>query len=106
MLTVPQIFTNSISLGLAALGRPGYINLNRVSDFQSTQSVSENRSIDEMKSQAFEVLDTFYACGGRHVDVARSYGNAELFCSDWIKSRMYDDVCVSSKWGYKYTGKY
>jgi len=45
-----------------------------------------------------------YDVGVRYVDVARSYGDAEAFLSDWLASRDPDDVRVGSKWGYTYVG--
>ncbi len=40
------------------------------------------------------------ACG---FDAARSYGKAEEFLGQWLRSRQPEDVVVSSKWGYVYT---
>jgi aryl-alcohol dehydrogenase-like predicted oxidoreductase len=87
-----------IGLGLAALGRPGYINLGHGSDL--------NFNYDEkiMQAQAFEALDVAYENGIRYFDVARSYGKAELFLSRWINEKLKtDDIAVGSKWGYTYT---
>lgn len=85
-----------LGLGLAALGRPGYMTLAHAADFPST-------TVEAMRAQAFEVLDAAYAAGLRHVDTARSYGRAEEFLRDWLSSRKPTDVRVSSKWGYRYT---
>ena len=62
-----------IGLGLAALGRPAYINLGHARDFQGEYSISA------MQSQAHEVLDAAWDAGVRYFDVARSYGLAESF---------------------------
>ena len=87
-----------IGLGLAALGRPGYINLGHGSDVADA-------SVAGMQRAAFEVLDAAYAAGVRCFDAARSYGRAEEFLSAWLARRGLgrDDVMVSSKWGYAYT---
>ena len=98
-----MLFDNSVSLGLAALGRPGYINLGREDDLPSAAA----RTKQQMQDLAFSVLDAFHAQGGRHVDAARSYGVAEEFLSKWLRSRgaEVEGVMVcSSKWGYRYTG--
>lgn len=85
-----------LGLGLAALGRPGYMTLQHHDDFAST-------SPEAMQAQAHAVLDAAYSGGIRHLDVARSYGRAESFVRSWLTSRGREDVVVSSKWGYRYT---
>lgn len=91
--------TSEIGLGLAALGRPGYINLGRERDLGAA------RSVDELRGRTFEVLDAAWAAGIRYLDTARSYGHAESFLADWLTARAIapDQVVVGSKWGYTYT---
>ena len=87
-----------IGLGLAAVGRPGYINLGRAAD------LPEGRSVEAMRGRAHELLDRAYAGGVRYFDVARSYGRAEEFLGQWLRGRPdVADVVVGSKWGYTYT---
>ncbi len=88
-----------IGLGLAALGRPGYINLGHAKDLQ------EDYAVERMQTRAFAVLDAAYEAGVRYLDAARSYGRAEQFLSAWLKARGHpvDALTVGSKWGYKYT---
>lgn len=86
-----------IALGLAALGRPAYINLGRTGELPE-------RDVAAMRAASFEVLDAGYAAGLRRVDVARSYGRAEEFLGGWLDDRGHTDVVVSSKWGYAYVG--
>jgi aryl-alcohol dehydrogenase-like predicted oxidoreductase len=88
-----------IALGLAAVGRPGYINLGRGAD------LPPERTVEAMRERAHEVLDAAYAGGVRYVDAARSYGRAEEFLASWLDARGQDvaDVVVGSKWGYTYT---
>jgi aryl-alcohol dehydrogenase-like predicted oxidoreductase len=87
-----------IGLGLAALGRPGYINLGHDEDLQS------NYDADAMQLNTSQILDLAYKKGIRYFDAARSYGKAELFLSEWIKTRDSDNqFIVGSKWGYTYT---
>ena len=53
------------------------------------------------------MLDAAYERGVRWFDAARSYGRAEAFLASWLAApadRSRDDVTVSSKWGYRYTG--
>ncbi len=85
-----------IGLGLAALGRPGYINLGHARDLPSTNE-------SEMEQQAHQVLNAAYERGIRYFDVARSYGKAEAFLSSWLKEKQPSDIVVGSKWGYIYT---
>lgn len=88
-----------LGLGLAALGRPGYINLGRDRDLGAA------RSIEDLREHAFDVLDAAWAAGIRYLDAARSYGLAEVFLADWLEARSIapDAVVVGSKWGYTYT---
>lgn len=87
-----------IALGLAALGRPAYINLGR------DGALPPVRDVASMRAATFEVLDAAYAAGVRHVDVARSYGRSEEFLAGWLAERGHAGVEVSSKWGYAYVG--
>ena len=88
-----------IGLGLAALGRPGYINLGHASD------LAGHTDVESMERGAHAVLDAAYAGGVRYFDAARSYGRAEAFLGSWLEQRQLgpDDVTVGSKWGYTYT---
>ena len=88
-----------IGLGLAALGRPGYINLGHARDFDG------ERDVESMRARAHEVLDAAYEGGVRYFDAARSYGRAEEFLGGWLLERDLGraEVTVGSKWGYTYT---
>ena len=87
-----------IGLGLAALGRPAYINLGHGEDVGDS-------SVESMERAAHAVLDAAYEGGVRWFDAARSYGRAEDFLASWLARRglRRGDVTVSSKWGYRYT---
>jgi aryl-alcohol dehydrogenase-like predicted oxidoreductase len=88
-----------IGLGLAAIGRPAYITTNRAAD------LGGNRSEGGLRKRTSELLDLAYAAGVRYVDVARSYGLAEAFLSQWLAGRgSVDDLVIGSKWGYTYVG--
>ncbi|MFD3584348.1 aldo/keto reductase [Streptomyces sp. NPDC058683] len=91
--------TCHIGLGLAAVGRPGYINLGREED------LGTDRSAAALRTRTHELLDAAYAQGVRYFDVARSYGRSEEFLADWLNARpeAAADVVVGSKWGYTYT---
>ncbi|WP_371658737.1 aldo/keto reductase [Streptomyces sp. NBC_00280] len=90
--------TCHLGLGLAAVGRPGYINLGRDDD------LGDDRSVDALRTRTHELLDAAYAQGVRYFDVARSYGRSEEFLADWLKTHPdIDDVVIGSKWGYTYT---
>jgi len=87
-----------LGVGLAAIGRPAYINIGRI------EALPVERTVDELRAASWAVLDAAYAAGVRCVDVARSYGRAEEFLAGWLTDRAYTDVAVSSKWGYTYVG--
>ena len=90
--------TCHVGLGLAAVGRPGYINLGRDRD------LGDDRGVDALRERTRQLLDAAYAQGVRYVDVARSYGRSEEFLAGWLNARPdIDDVVVGSKWGYTYT---
>lgn len=91
-----------LGLGLAALGRPGYINLGHSADLGHTYAV------EQMEQQAHAVLDAAWAQGIRYFDAARSYGRAEEFLGNWLRARAIDPatVTIGSKWGYTYTANW
>ena len=57
-----------IGLGLAAVGRPAYINVGHHAD------LPPDRSVGALRERAHQLLDDGYARGVRYLDVARSYG--------------------------------
>jgi len=89
-----------IGLGLAALGRPGYITLDREKD------LGRDRSVGALERRSHEVLSAAYDGGIRYFDAARSYGFAERFLASWLRERGLppNAVTVGSKWGYTYVG--
>jgi aryl-alcohol dehydrogenase-like predicted oxidoreductase len=91
-----------IGLGLAALGRPGYINLGHEAD------LGEDRSVEALRARTHAVLDAAHAAGVRYLDAARSYGLAEDFLGEWLRARGIEPgaVTVGSKWGYRYTAEW
>ncbi len=91
--------TARLGLGLAALGRPGYVTLNHASDLGGSYEPSA------MESHAHDVLDAAFEAGIRYVDAARSYGRAEDFVASWLRKRAIEpgEISVASKWGYTYT---
>jgi aryl-alcohol dehydrogenase-like predicted oxidoreductase len=88
-----------IGLGLAALGRPGYINLGHGDD------LNYNHDVSAMETQAHGVLDAAWDAGIRYFDAARSYGKAEAFLHSWLAKRGISEkaATIGSKWGYTYT---
>lgn len=89
---------HGLGLGLAAVGRPGYINLGRDRDLPA------GRGVAAMRQRTHELLDYAYAHGVRYLDAARSYGRAEEFLAEWLDgggSRR--GLVIGSKWGYTYT---
>lgn len=88
-----------LGIGLAALGRPAYINLGHAEDLQRSYDV------EAMRQHAHRMLDAAWQAGIRYFDAARSYGRAEEFLSSWLQDRGIEaaDLTVGSKWGYTYT---
>ena len=88
-----------IGLGLAALGRPGYINLGHAAD------LAGETDVEALRAHAHAVLDAAFDADVRYFDAARSYGLAEDFLGSWLTARglRRGDVTVGSKWGYTYT---
>ena len=87
-----------LGLGMAALGRPGYINLDRNAVFGS-----DIRTLDTMQNQANLVLDRLFKNADLPwIDCARSYGLSEKFTSEFLRKNKIapERVYVSSKWGY------
>jgi aryl-alcohol dehydrogenase-like predicted oxidoreductase len=86
-----------LGLGLAALGRPGYLNVGHGAE------LGADRSVDALRARTFAVLDYAFEAGVRDFDVARSYGRGEEFLGEWLGAHNPPGVHVSSKWGYVYT---
>ena len=101
-----------MGLGMAALGRPGYINLDRHEIFGEAST----RSVERMQAQADQVMDALFASSSSSavtgnlpwLDCARSYGLSEKFVGDYLSSHHVSpkDVYVSSKWGYSYVADF
>jgi len=91
-----------LGIGMAALGRPGYITLTHDSDFTG------EKTVEVMKARSHAVLDAAWAAGVRYFDAARSYGKGEEFLASWIKERGIQpgEIAVGSKWGYTYTANW
>jgi aryl-alcohol dehydrogenase-like predicted oxidoreductase len=89
-----------VGLGLAALGRPAYIDLGRGAD------LGADRGVEALERRCHQVLDAAFGAGVRYLDAARSYGRAEAFLASWLRERGLrpDEVTVGSKWGYTYVG--
>jgi len=92
------LVVSRIGLGLAALGRPGYVNLGHGEDL--TGRVHP----EQLAAHTGVMLDAAFAAGVRYVDAARSYGLAEEFLGRWLSSNEVraERVTIGSKWGYTY----
>ena len=98
-LGVSGIRVSAIGLGMAAIGRPGYITLGHGADLDGRTSPAE------LERHAGTILDAARAAGITYFDAARSYGRAEEFLARWLDTRGVGqpEVVVGSKWGYVYT---
>ncbi len=90
--------TTTIGLGLAALGRPEYINIRDGKDIDKSETA--------FKEKAFQVLDFAYENGVHHFDTAPSYGKGEQFLSEWINKKQPQGALYSTKWGYTYVANW
>ena len=70
---------NKIGLGLAALGRPEYININH------NQELGSDKSKEKLSQISYEMIDYAYLKGIKYFDAARVYGASEEFLSNWLK---------------------
>jgi aryl-alcohol dehydrogenase-like predicted oxidoreductase len=103
LLGATGLTVSPIGLGLAAVGRPAYINDGRDEDLGS------DRTVEALRARAHQLLDAATVAGIRYVDVARSYGLAESFLGSWLDGRPSGAhgapvPTVGSKWGYTYVG--
>ncbi len=91
--------TSPMGLGLAALGRPGYINLGHGED------LAGETGAEAMERAAGALMERARELGVRYFDTARSYGLGERFLATWLNSPKpgSDRLTVASKWGYTYT---
>ena len=91
-------FKTKIGIGLAALGRPEYINIRK--------NQPNDKSEKAFRENTFEVLDFAYEKGVRYFDTAPSYGKGERFLIDWNNERKHADVILGTKWGYTYVANW
>lgn len=99
-------------LGMAALGRPGYINLSRTHIFDDKDCNMDDvqrRSVESMQQKANVVMQSLMKESKENgilpwFDCARSYGLSEKFVGDFLRGKEVkpEEVFVSSKWGYTY----
>lgn len=91
-----------LGLGLAALGRPGYMTLGHARDLDG------NYDLAAMEARCHALLDAAWQAGVRWFDAARSYGEAERFLASWLAARAIavGAATVSSKWGYTYVANW
>ena len=74
--------TCHIGLGLAAVGRPGYINLGRDRDL-----AGRPQRRGDARAAPTNCSTPPTPQGVRYFDAARSYGRAEEFLADWLRDR-------------------
>ena len=88
-----------LGLGLAALGRPGYVNVGHGEDLAGHTAVAE------LERRTHTVLDAAQESGIVYFDAARSYGRAEEFLASWLAGRASHpaEFTIGTKWGYTYT---
>lgn len=87
-----------IGLGLAAIGRPQYINIR--------QENPEPFDYEQFRRQGMDVLNAAYQNGVRYFDTAPGYGMAESLLLEWMREIDDHTLEVATKWGYTYTANY
>ena len=87
-----------IGLGLAALGRPEYINIR--------DNYTIDKSVEAFRKNTFKVLDKAYQNGIRYFDTAPSYGKGEQFLLEWHQKNNHNDIVFGTKWGYTYVANW
>lgn len=89
----------NIGLGTAAIGRPQYINIrseSNTSPFDKLQFIENGKKL----------LCNAYSKGIRHFDTAPGYGIAEQILLEWLNETDYNDITISTKWGYTYVANF
>ena len=87
-----------LGLGMAAIGRPHYINIRT--------NTAAKSDVNELKANGFKVLDAAYNLGVRYFDTAPGYGLAEDLLIDWLANKNDKTIQVGTKWGYTYTANF
>ncbi|MBP0903543.1 aldo/keto reductase [Mariniflexile gromovii] len=88
----------ALGLGMAAIGRPHYINVR-------TNTIAKS-DVNELKANGFKVLDAAYNLGVRYFDTAPGYGLAEDLLIQWLATKNDKSLQVGTKWGYTYTANF
>ena len=88
----------TMGLGMAAIGRPHYINLR--------QEKPSGFSPDVFKKHGKQVLDEAFKKGIRYFDTAPGYGIAEQILLEWLDETGHPDIELATKWGYTYTANF
>lgn len=101
-ITAARLRVSRMGLGLAALGRPGYINLGHAEDLLGLYNAAA------LEEHTHQVLQEAWKMGIRYFDVARSYGRGEKFLGTWLREKNIpeNEVLIGSKWGYTYTANW
>lgn len=91
-----------LGLGLAALGRPAYVNLGHGDD------LAGQTAVEAVEERCHAMLDAARASDIVYLDCARSYGRGEAFLGRWLRSRAIEPgaLTIASKWGYRYVGEW
>ncbi len=90
-----------LGLGLAALGRPDYINLGHGED------LNHQTSVEALEQHTISMLEAASKSGINFFDTARSYGKGEEFLGKWIKSSAKEaDASIFTKWGQEYAANF
>ena len=87
-----------IGLGMAALGRPQYINIK--------EKNTPELHLNDFKQLGLSVLENAYQLGIRYFDTAPGYGLAEHLLLDWLQTKNDASIEIATKWGYTYVANF
>lgn len=90
---------NPIGFGLAAIGRPSYINIRS----EDSRAFSD---IDEFRKNGIQILRQAIEMGVTHFDTAPGYGIAEEMLLEVLPEIEKSGISVSTKWGYTYVANF
>lgn len=91
--------SSAVGLGMAAIGRPQYINISQGND-------TAPFSLKNFKAKGTAMLDYAYDLGIRYFDTAPGYGLAEQLLIDWVTKKNDPNITVATKWGYTYVADF
>lgn len=89
----------NIGLGMAAIGRPHYINIRH-------EKSNVDVSLSAFRQNGITILDDAYDNGIRFFDASPGYGLAESLLIEWLQQKNDQTIRVATKWGLSYVANF